>query len=305
MRNIQEVGLEILGKTPKSFYVFTGPEYGIKMKYIETLKELYGKLVEADSVSSVLSTMKTKHIIPLQPSVYVVRYDEDFISSLNEKTESVINQCKIIGTVICIYDQPKHSTKVAKYLPNLSVSIDSVNSTYIEKYLHSDFPKLNDRFIKIASTICKDYNQAKNLCRCMIQGPLDDMYKLSDDEIVSMFGFNDCSTEAAIKQGIASRNFNYLIQMLDTFDGDFQTILYTTLSTMIELDKCMDNRGSQSTLSKYSKLWNREDVYYMFMNTYEALKKSRTYAITDIKEIIIWLFSLLKFNPIPSKEVLM
>ena len=304
MRNIQEVGLEILTNKPANFYVFVGPEYGIKMKYIETLKSFYGNLIEADSINSVLSAMKVKHIIPMKPSVYVVRYDEEFLSTLTDKTQANIQDCNIIGTVVCIYDQSKHATKLGKYLPDLTVSIDNVNNAYIEKYLHSDFPDLNDRFIKIASNIATDYNQAKNICRCMLNGPLEDMYKLSDDELVKLFGFTSTWTESAVKQGIASRNFNYLLSLLDLFDGDPSSIFYTILSTLIELDKCLDNKGGQSILSKYAKMWTREDIYYMFMNTYDMLKKSRTYSISNVKDCIIYLFSLLKFSRIPSKEVM-
>ena len=42
MRNIQDVGTEILQNTPKKFYIFVGEEYGIKMKYIEILSKHFG-----------------------------------------------------------------------------------------------------------------------------------------------------------------------------------------------------------------------------------------------------------------------
>ena len=37
MLSIQEVGLSILGDSPKKFYILGGSEYGIKDKYIEIL----------------------------------------------------------------------------------------------------------------------------------------------------------------------------------------------------------------------------------------------------------------------------
>lgn len=304
MRNIQEVGLEILGNNPAKIYVFVGPEYGIKSKYIECLSKYYGSKVEADSLAAVIKTMKTKRILPLSPAVYVVRYDEDFISTLNDKTQEELLTCKVIGTIVCIYDQPKHASKLSKYLPDLTVSIDSVNSHYVEKYLHSDFPDLNDRFIKLSVNSSSDYNQAKNICRCMINGPIDEMYKLSDDELVKIFGYEDKSSENILKLGVARKDFNFLCNQLDEFDGEVQSIFYTILSTMIEIDKCMDNRNIQSDIKKYINIWTREDIYFMFMNTYDMLIKCRSWSISNTKDCILYLFGLLKFNRIPSPEAM-
>ena len=304
MRNIQDVGLEILGNNPAKIYIFVGSEYGIKSKYIECLSKYYGSKVEADSLYDVIKTMKTKRILPLPPAVYVVRYDEDFISILNDKTQEELLTCKVIGTIVCIYDQPKHASKLSKYLPDLTVSIDSVDPHYVEKYLHSDFPNLNDRFIKLSVSASSDYNQAKNICRCMMNGPTSEMYKLSDDELVEMFGYATKSSENMLKLGIAGKDFKFLCNKIDEFDGELQSVFYTILSTMIEIDKCMDSRNVQSDLKKYTQLWTREDVYYMFMNTYDMLLRCRSWSISNTKDCILYLFSLLKFKRIPNPEVM-
>ena len=98
MLTIQEVGTEIMQGTPRSFYVMTGSEYGIKRMYIQYLKDHYKNYKEADTVDSVLTTMSTKHFVPLVPTVYVVRYDESFIASLSDKTASRIKNTNIVGT---------------------------------------------------------------------------------------------------------------------------------------------------------------------------------------------------------------
>lgn len=304
MRSIQEVGTEILENRPKTFYIFAGQEYGVKMKYVEILAKHFGSKIEAESVESVFNIMRTKHILPLQPAVYVVRYDEAFVSSLSETTKMNISSSKICGCIVCIYDQPKHVSKLNKYLEDYIVSIDSVNSNYLSKYLHSDFPGLNDRFIDIAIKSSSDYNQAKNICRCMMNAPTEQMYALSDSDIANIFGHVNLLSDSAIKQGVASRNFNYLVYVIDNYDDDLNNVLYTILSTMIELDKCMDSTYAQSDLRPHVKSWKREDVYNMFMNTYDMLVKSRTLSISDTKDMLIYLISLLKFNTIPSKEVM-
>ena len=52
MLTIQELGLQILQHNPLKFYVFGGSEYGIRMRYIEELKNYYGECIESPDVSS-------------------------------------------------------------------------------------------------------------------------------------------------------------------------------------------------------------------------------------------------------------
>lgn len=304
MISIQDVGMQILGDNPGKFYVFGGSEYGIKEKYISILKDKYGKQIESPSVKDVIDMLSKKHIVPLQPAVYVIRYDESFLSELSDVLANKISKLKFTGTIVCLYEASKHITKLDKYLPEYTVSIDSVSPQFLAKYLRSDFPQLDDRFINIAIQHADNYNQAKNMCHSMDCVSSSSLNGMSDDEIAALFGCSDVSTEAQVRVGVAARQFNALITLLEKYGDDTDRILYAILQTMIELDKVLDNPRSQSDIKQYAKNWTREDVYYMFMNTYEELKKSRSGASYDIKLSIIYLFGLLKFQRIPSPEVM-
>jgi ABC-type antimicrobial peptide transport system ATPase subunit len=105
MLSIQEAGQQILRGNPGKFYIFVGQEFGIKTKYLESLVNHYnGEYVEIESVNDVLSMMRTKHLIPLTPKLYIARYDEDFIQSISDSTFKNIESTKIIGTIVCIYE---------------------------------------------------------------------------------------------------------------------------------------------------------------------------------------------------------
>ena len=108
MRNIQDVGSEILNNKPNNIYIFTGNEYGIKYMYIKHLIEYYGGYKEIFSMNEFISFMSTKHIIPLKPTLYILRYDEEFLSSLSNSTEKLIDNVNIIGTVVLLYESEKH-----------------------------------------------------------------------------------------------------------------------------------------------------------------------------------------------------
>ena len=107
--------------------------------------------------------MQKKHIIPIQPKLYVIRYDDNFISSLDAQSEYTIKNLNIIGTVVCIYEDDKHQSKLDKYLSNYTVQIPSVDIRFMTKYLHDDFPKLSDNVIDIVCNITSNYNIAYNM----------------------------------------------------------------------------------------------------------------------------------------------
>lgn len=304
MISIQDVGKQVLSGNPLKFYAMVGTEYGIKDKYIQVMRDHYGECIEATSVSAILNMMKTRHIIPLKPTLYVVRYDEEFISSLNESTQPLIKSTNIVGTIVCIYEQTKHSKKLSKYLSEYTVSVDAVSPQFVQKYLHSDFPNLPDRFISLAVKISDNYGHAKQICRGMSAVSVNSLYQLTDINISKIFGYKDTSTENQIRKGVASRNFNYLISVVNTYPDDADRILYSILSTMIELDKILDNSHVNSDIKQYANRWTRPDVYYMFMNTYLELQRLRSASITDSMNSVIYLIALLTFKNIPAPEVM-
>ena len=138
MVSIQELGLSILSDNPAKLYIIGGTEYGVKDKYISRLKEFYGKSTEYGDVASLVSLFSKKHLLPLAPQLYIVRYDETFVSSIDAVLAAKIRNLKIIGTIVCLYAQPKHVDKLDKFLPEFVSVVENVNPQFIEKYLHSD-----------------------------------------------------------------------------------------------------------------------------------------------------------------------
>lgn len=302
MRSIQDVGLELFDHKPASVYAFLGPEYGIKCKYLNLIAESYeNNVYEVDSVQSVISLMNTKHIIPLKPALYIVRYDESYIATLNSSSQAILNKCKMIGTLVMIYQTEKHCDKVAKYLPDVSVYLSNVDIKFIKKYLKSDFPGMNDRLIDLASICGSNYAHAKNICGCMNDIPYESFSNLSDIQICKLFGKFSEFKDSDIKIRIAAKDVRFLLNNTSTFVDDVDNLLYTILATMVELDKIWGNKYSDSAIKKYQKLWKREDIYYLFMQTYHQLKLRRTISMDDECQLI-YIFSLLAFSSIPAIE---
>lgn len=304
MISIQELGLSILSDNPSKLYVIGGTEYGVKDKYIERLKSFYGKFSEYPDMESVISMLGKRHIIPLDPQLYIVRYDESFVSSISEVVASRIRNLKFQGTIVCLYSQDKHIEKINKFLPEFTSSVSNVNEQFIEKYLHSDFPKLDDRSIKIATQAGANYGHSRNICRSMMAADLSELNRMTDAQLYNLFGCRTYSNEKDFQVRIAARDFRGLVGLLSEYNGDKDSLIYTILQTMLEMEKILSSKYSNSDLKDYGKYWNVQDVYYMFMNTYDELKKLRSNTSSDVESSLIYLFSLVTFQPVPAPEVL-
>ena len=301
MKSIQDAGKEILTNNPCKLYVFTGEEYGVKKRYISILNSYYGQLKEYERVDDVLSIFRSKRLIKLQPSLYIVRYDEEFIKSLNDRSENDIRKLNVCGTIVLIYENSKHAAKLEKYLPSYTTSVDSVNINFMIKYILSEFKNMPEKTARDICEISSNYGQAKNISSCLSLLSSQEVGNISKLSMMSLFGKESTSNDSMIKTGIASKNFKYLISVLERYNDDKDKIFYSILSTMLDLDKLKSNPYFDCEAKAYAKYWSGPDIYYMFVSTYSMLKLSRSYSSFDFDNAFIYLFSLLQFDHVPSE----
>lgn len=298
MLSIQQLGLEILNHTPRNFYVLGGSEYGIKARYIDELTTYYGQKIECNTVSEIIASSKIKQLIPLGPALYVVRYDEDFGSSISADLAKEIINLKISGTVVCLYET-KYFSKIEKYLPDNSAFIEPIHSNMIMKYLKSEFPDCSTHLLSIAARICKNYGHARNICIGMSAcspAIIDDM---SDEEICNLFGYNEDSGNKEMQIAIASRKFANVSKCILEYAESQDSAIYDFLSVAVELDKLFDKKHTESNLSEYANLWKRQDIYNLFMQAYNQLSLIRSLSV-EPQNCLLYLAGLLQFNNIPS-----
>lgn len=305
MLSIQDLGLQIMNDNPQKLYILGGIEFGIKERYIEKLASYYnGNVSEVDAVGPVIDLMSRKQIIPLEPTLYVVRYDEQFISDLTEAYALKINKLKVAGTIVMLYENPKHVSKCDKFFPECTAEIGRVGRKFVIKYLHSDFPRLDDRCIEIATDCSTSYGHARRICSMMQMADPVMLAKMPEEKVAELFGCSSISSEKQIQIGVASRNFGMLCNMIEKYPDDYDKIVYTILQTMLELEKIKSSKYSDSPLKEYAKLWSFQDIYYMFMNGYNELKKLRSMSSYETYSSLIYLIGLLKFASIPDPEVM-
>ena len=305
MLSIQEVGKQVLTGNPKSFYIFIGEEYGIKEKYLDNLKEHYREFTEISKISELFEIMSRKQIIPLQPKLYIARYDEEFIQSLDKKSAEKLHkmESKIIGTLVCIFEISKQSSKCVKYLPDYTVSFDGINTEFIKKYLADDFPEMDKSLIDFAVQLHSDYKGAYNTCISLNNIDAYVLAQYNKEDLSKALGTSFSTSDNQFRYGIASRNFAHCISVIDNYNGQLDSLLYIFLSTMLDLEKLITNPKQQSDLSRYSKCWSITDIYHMFMNVYAELEKSRMVSTYDVYIGLVYLIGLLQFSPVPKVGV--
>lgn len=301
MLTIQDAGKQILRHNPGKFYVFAGVEYGIKSKYISELISTYGEYIEANSVSSIIDLMRTKHLVPLKPKLYIVRYDEDFISKLNAKSSDEIANCKIIGTIVCIYESTKHQNKCDKYLSEYTVVFEKVNNHFLKNYLVKDFPNLPTEYIDYVLSFKDDYMGAWNICNSLSNLR---SRRCSDLELYSTFKSVSTATDIKFRKFFASKHYGGCKYIIDNYPGQLDTLFYTILNTLIELDKITDSKYGESDIRGYEDLWTKSDIFYMFLHTYEEIKRSRKYSTYSTANGLLYIVSLLLFSSVPTLEAL-
>lgn len=305
MKDLQTMGTEIaIDKKPAKFYVMLGPEYGIKQFYMELLSQIYlGKVVEADSCQSILDLMNKKHLIPLQPTLYIVRYDADFVSHLSNTTARELAKTSIVGTIVCLYEDEKVQAKFEKYLPNDSIYIPYLSKEHCINHLSKTYKKIPIAAVRIAANISSSYGQALQICKALSAIPTEVVKNVDGITLEKTFGYSSESTHDQIKLSIAAKNAPNLLILLMSYNGDYGDVIYDFLSTMTELDKLKSLKYGDSPLRKYVSKWSESDIYYMFCHSYSALQCIRS--ISPDPELPVYiLVSLLGFSSIPSTDIL-
>ncbi|MBP5433760.1 hypothetical protein [Ruminococcus sp.] len=304
MLTIQQAGSEILGDRPGKFYVFAGTEYGVKRKYIEHLKNFYKHSVTADTVSEVIESMQKKSLLPVPPKLYIVRYDESFVSSLGDKSRQQIEKTKINGTLICLYETEKAAVKCAKYLPDCTVSFDAVHTEYVKKYLRADFPGLADSIIAEAVRIHREYIGAYNICSVMNCVSEDEREHISVKDMDEMFGYSLLTGDEQFRQAFAAKDIRMCVSMLDNYEDSFDSVFYLMLASLLELEKLITNPKQKSDYRAYIKGWTAESVYNMFIQVYSELEQSRELQGYNIRDRLLYLLLLLQYGTIPQMGVM-
>ena len=293
MISLAEGVAEIFSDTPKSFYIFSGPDYGVKLQYIEKLRDLYHQEIEYyDTVDAVLTQFKSKSLFSRIPKVYVVRYDKLFVTS--DYNESSISKINICGTIILLIDSDSDESKLDKRFPNNVLRVNHLSKSIELNHLKKKF-NLEDKYLKYVVNISEDYYQSILIASDLTFLDTRILNSLSFSDIKFLFGYQDNSSSSDFKEAIVSRNFKKMMNHLDSYEFDENTAIYDILSAYLELIKCFQSRNTYD-FSKYTELWSLEEVKIAFSIAYDQLTKQRTNSKYSLKSAILYLCCMTQYH---------
>lgn len=298
MLSIQEGAKEIYSASPKSVYFLTGPEYGVKKQYIDVLTKHYDGLIENQSnFADLIETFSKKSLIPRPNKVYVIRYDKDFISKLDEN----ILKLNIPGTILGIYEDDSDEVKLDKKFPKNTLRINRLSKNIMSKHLSKQFESIPSTLIETISSITDDFYKAQLVCQSLINLSNDTLHSISKSEVKSLFGYNTQYDTSRFKDAIRHRNFKAAINEIDAFEGDLSLLLYDILAVFIDILKVLDmNKHNlyslRNDIPEVVKIWNISSAKHMYDIVYDQLEILRNYSSYSPYVSLIYICSLLKFE---------
>lgn len=299
MITLQQLVQDIQSKQLRKFYVFTGTEYGIKTEYVNLLKSCFTSAKEVDTAASVISASKQRSLFKVDPKLFIVRYDTQFLSDLNAGYARTVLNAHINGTLLLIYEDDKAETKCDKFFPDNVVHIPLISKNKIAEHLQKLYSTLPTHVLKDVAIIADNYGEALSICKNLSYLEPEKTAALTQKDIQFLAGKED-EASADIKLVIASKNYKLLFTMLSKLDP--VQLLQSVLSTMIDLERAKTTSYKGDYASVINK-WKLEDIYNLFMITFDMLNHTRL-DYNNVDDAASTIIELLGWQHIPSPTVL-
>lgn len=242
MLSIQEAAKEIFLGTPKQFYFFTGPDYGVKLQYINKLVTMFNNTeYEFDTLQEAYESLNKKTLIPRQPAVYIVRYDNQSASLSVD-----IGRLKFPGILISIIDDESIESKLDKKYSNNVIRFNHMTVPIIFKNLSKGFPKIPSNIIEIVSSLDIDFYEAQLMCLSLSYLSKEDLDTFTRRDIIKLFDYNQSFDELRFKKAILNRDYKTAEYEVNKYQDEKSSLIYSILSAYLEVLKCLDNKRRDS-----------------------------------------------------------
>lgn len=287
-----QVGARELYNNPKSFYFFTGPDYGVKQQYLQFLKNKYNDTqYEYEDFKTLYDSLRKKSLIPRVPTLYVVRYDSTFLSqNIN------LSILKISGTIVGIYEDDGYEKKLDKKYPDNVIRFNHMAPAVVFKHLCKSYLEVPTNLCEFISKLDIDFYESQLMCLSLSQLPKDDLETFTKADVVTLFDYNQSYNNLRFKKAILSRNFRAADLETQRYQDDKSMLIYDILSAYLEVLKCLENSHRDSYAQDYTKYWDTKSVKRMYEATFNQIDKLRNYPSYDAEIAISYILGLLQFK---------
>lgn len=161
---LNELKSQLVKKSLKPLYIFTGEEIAVMDIYIQKIVQISGyKMVRANSVSSIFSKLQSNSFMN-NPSCYVIRDDKDY--TLQDKIWADFRAGKIQNKniIILVYTNIDKRSKFFKQNEDHLIYFDKLSENVLAKYIKKEID-ISTKNALLLSNLC-DNNYSRILLEC-------------------------------------------------------------------------------------------------------------------------------------------
>lgn len=152
---------ELLDKKLRSFYIFTGQELAVQDIYIAKIQEISGlNIIYTDSLSSIFAKITTKSLFKVDPCIYVIRNDEQYLKS--ESKWKTIQTMNFHGNIVILRYSLDKISKFEKAHQDVLIKFDYVATSYLKNRLQACTGMPDSHCMDIVKMCGGDYGRIKN-----------------------------------------------------------------------------------------------------------------------------------------------
>ena len=181
--DISELKKELLENKIRHLYVFTGEELALQDIYINKIAEISKlKIKRIDNLASIYHRLGTRTIIKVQPSIYVIREDENYLKATSSWKEVIEKDIKG-NIIILLYTSADKAFEKAH--DTVLTQFDKIGASLLSARLQAT--------TKMPVQYCKDI---VNICGCNYGRIKNELYKLIMLARINKYSLNTAYLEA-------------------------------------------------------------------------------------------------------------
>lgn len=260
--DVASVKHDIKMKSPKHFYVFSGPEIRVMDVYINKLAECINtKVIRVDSVAELMPRLRSKSFVS-NTNVYVIHNDMSVVKEDKVIEALQLGKLQKESTVILIYDSLDKRLKFYKSIKDSLVEFESLNEAILKRYIAKEITLSDVNSSKLIEVCENSYNRIlleidkikhlKNAVSCdIIDYTHDKAFKdLLFDGVIyqppkdAIFDFVD-----AVCRRQSKKSFNLLQQSYSVGESSMVllSVLYTNFKQIFQVQSYRGDNIAKAT----------------------------------------------------------
>jgi DNA polymerase III delta subunit len=271
--NLMELKKSLSEKKINKLYIFTGDEIAVMDIYIDKISKMFnGDVVNAVSLSSIVSRLKSKSLIFNNKSLFIIRDDKEVTSAEKIWDSLKKGTFQKDNTILLVYNNIDKRGKFYKEFAEYIVSFEPLSTEILLKYVNKDLQLSKDKAEYLIHICQNNYNKLlleMDKVKCLAKNK-----NISDEQAFDMcvkgnaFYIPPEGEIFDLLNAVLNGNVNETYKQLQMFikRGDsplaIMSLLHTNLKAILQV-QCVQGKKDITQITGLP--------YYQIKNTYQFL----------------------------------